>query len=132
MATLAEQFGEPISVYTREQAIDDGVLIDGTIGDLAEVSRQHFKYPIAMTAEVFEIIERAVNNPKYGNDYKGVWHDILYMSIHSPTEDLGLSGHLFQVIIKGAGRKQCHTLKILCHPDDNAEPVLTVMLPNQD
>jgi len=30
MSSMTEFFGEPISVYTREQAIEDGVLIDVT------------------------------------------------------------------------------------------------------
>ena len=69
-----------ISVYTREDAINDGVLVDLMTGDLAEVCRQHYKYPIACTASVWSIIETAVNNPKCYNDYAGVLHDILYMS----------------------------------------------------
>ena len=66
-----------ISAYTRAQAIDDGVLVDGTIGDLAEVSRQHYKTNIAMTIAVFDLIDRAVKHPDWCNDYAGVWHDIL-------------------------------------------------------
>ena len=37
-ATMTEIFGEVISVYTRAQAIEDGVLADMNIGDFQEVT----------------------------------------------------------------------------------------------
>ena len=121
-----------IFTYTRAQAIDDGVLVDGTIGDLAEVTRQHYKYPVAMTAAVFALMEQAVNNRKHCNDFKGVWHDILWMSKMNITRRFDESSHLFKVIITGTGRKRTHELKIVCGPGDDAEPVLTIMLPEED
>ena len=118
--------------YTRAQAIDDGVLVDGTIGDLAEVTRQHYKYPVAMTAAVFALMEQAVNNRKHCNDWRGVWHDILFMSRAYITRRFDDTSHLFEVIITGTGRKKKHTLKIVCGPGDDAEPVVTIMLPEED
>lgn len=118
--------------YTRAQAIEDGTLVDGTIGDLAEVTRQHYKYPVAMTAAVFALMEQAVNNRKHCNDFKGVWHDILGMSKMYITRRLDESSHLFEVIITGTGRKRIHELKIVCGPGDDAEAVLTIMLPEED
>lgn len=32
---------EPFSLYTREDAIEDGVLVDAQAGDFQNVSRQH-------------------------------------------------------------------------------------------
>ncbi len=128
---LPETYGPAIYSYTRREAIEDGVLVDGTIGDLAEVSRQHYRHPIAMTAGVFAVIQRAVENKKYCNDYKGVWHDVLYMSRVMPIRKWS-TGCLFKVIITGTGRKRYHTFKIECGAGDNAEPVLTVMLPDED
>ncbi len=129
---VREVFGEVIYGYSRAQAIEDGVLVDGTIGDLAEVSRQHFRYPIAMTAAVFGLMEKAVNHPKHCNDYKGVWHDICWMAKCGISRRFDPTTHLFRVIITGTGRKRLHTLKMVCGPGDNAEPVLTVMLPEED
>ena len=125
-------FADLIHTYTRAEAIADGVLIDAMQGDFAEVSRQHYKYPIAMTAGVFDLIARAVANKRHCNDYKGVWHDILWMSRQNIVRRFDATCHLFQVIITGAGRKRYHTLKAMCHPGDNAEPVITVMLPEED
>ncbi len=94
-------------------------------------SRQHYKYPVAMTAGVFGLIRRAVENKRHCNDYRGVWHDVLYMSRTTPVKRWQ-TGCLFRVIITGTGRKRNHTLKIECGPGDDAEPVLTVMLPEED
>ena len=121
-----------IYTYTRAQAIEDGTLVDGTIGDLAEVTRQHYKYPVAMTATVFALMEQAVNNKKHCNDWRGVWHDILFMSINYITRRFDDTSHLFEVIITGTGRKKKHTLKVVCGPGDDAEPVITIMLPEED
>jgi hypothetical protein len=122
---------EIIYSYTRAQALEDGVLVSGNEGDFAEVSAQHFKHPIAMTLAVFELIKKAVENPNYENDYKGVWHDILSMSINLSSR-IDESTRLFRVIITGTGIKRIHELKIVCHGGDNAEPVLTVMLSHED
>ena len=121
-----------IFTYTRAQAIEDGVLVDGTIGDLAEVTEQHYKWPVAMTASVFAMMEQAVNNRKHCNDYKGVWYDILWMSRMNITRRFSESCHLFKVIITGLGRKRIHELKLVCGPGDDAEPVVTIMLPDED
>ena len=138
MSTIRDQE----DFFGREQALEDGVLVDANIGDLAEVTREHYKYPVAMTIAVFELIEKAVNHPRWLNDYQGVWHDILHMSKVAIVRRIDARGdidiecaptqHLFRVIITGTGRKRWHTLKIVCHPGDNAEPVLTVMMPNED
>ena len=121
-----------VYTYTRAQAIEDGVLVDGNIGDLAEVTRQHYKWPVAMTAAVFALMEQAVNHPKWCNDFKGVWHDILGMSKMYITRRISKSSHLFEVIITGTGRKRKHTLKVICGPGDDAEPVITILLPEED
>ncbi len=100
--------------YTLDQALEDGVLVSANEGDLAEVTRQHLGDTKAyMTRALFDLIEKAVSNKRWCNDWKGVWHDILWMSRgvrkvvvqrNRPT--------LFKVIITGTGRKRLHTLKV--------------------
>jgi len=58
--------------YTRKEALEDGFQVDANIGDFAEVSRQHYKYPVFMTKAVFDLMERAVENPRWRDDFKGV------------------------------------------------------------
>ena len=112
--TVTEFFGEPISVYTRAQAIEDGVLAD--LSTLFPSATRLYKYPVACTSAVWNLIETAAKK------------DICYMSAKCPVVKIDESTMLFKVII---GRKT-HTLKVNCGPGDNAEPVITIMLRNED
>jgi hypothetical protein len=114
-----------IYAYTRKQAIEDGeqILLEGDLGKLAA---EHYKHPVYLTRAVWDVVERAVNNQKYCNDWECVIHDILWMS----RRNLGVGGsHLFQVIIRGAGRKQIYQMVIECGVTDidNPMPCLTIM-----
>ena len=130
-------FDEIISTYTRAQAIEDGVLIDAsgtgeTAALLREISRSHFKYPIAMTEAVFELIQQAVDHPKHCNDWKGVWHDILWMAkVDSTRQEIDPTTVVFTVIITGVGRSRYKRLKFVCGPNDDGSPCLTLMLPSE-
>ena len=131
MENLTEIFGKPISIYTRAQAIEDGVLVDLMQDKMLDVCHQHFKYPIACTIAVFDIMERAVSNRKYCNDFAGILHDMLYMSkVYSRKPDP--QTRIFTIKITGAGRQSLYTFKMVCGPGDDAEPVLTIMLPDED
>ena len=119
-----------ISTYTRAQAIEDGVLVD--LSAVAPgVCAQHYKYPIACTASVWGIIERAVKNEKHCNDLNGVIHDLLWMS-RTYKRDLDESTVIFRVKITGAGRQSVFNFKMVCGPGDDAAPVLAIMLPEED
>lgn len=126
--TMEDIFGEVISTYSRAQAIEDGVLVDGNQEELDEVSRQHYKYPIAMTYEVFHIMEKVVTAKRSSCDFKGVWHDICWMARSPLARAIDQTTQVFQVKI---GRKN-HQLKIVCGPNDDLTPCLTVMLKDQD
>lgn len=137
-------WGEPISTYSRAQAIEDGTLIDlsspmlslesgkSNPADVSELTRQLYKYPVACTSAVWGIVERAVASKNHCNDIRGVMWDILLMSQKGITQKIDDSQHLFQVIITGAGRKKIHTFRLICGPGDNMEPVITIMLPEED
>lgn len=120
-----------ISSYSRAQAIDDGVLVDLMQDVMKDVCRQHYKYPIACTSAVLDIIQRAVENKRHCNDYAGVLHDILHMS-KVYCRKLSESAVMFRVIIRGAGRKSVYDFKLICGPGDAGEPVITIMLPHED
>jgi len=126
---------ELIFVYSRKEALADGVQVDANIGDLAEVTRQHYKFPVYMTAGVFDLMEQAVNNAEACNDFKGVWHDILFMS-HAFSREVSPERREFQVIITtGPGLKEIiYDLAAECGPQDfdNAAPVVTIMLRDED
>lgn len=129
-ASMFELFGEPIHVYTREQALEDGVLVDARMGDFAEVTRQHVpgEIPVFMTRGLFELIRRAVENEKHCNDYRGVWHDVLWMSqgARRATAQQRIRAG-FRLIITGAGRRRLHTLVVAWDGE-----AFTFMLPEED
>ncbi|PTY03664.1 hypothetical protein DB347_20745 [Opitutaceae bacterium EW11] len=113
-----------ISSYTRRQAIEDGVLVD-----LSEhqITRQHWKLPVACTATVWAIIEAAVG--QRGQDLPGILHDLYSMArlaVRRAREGERLVR--FTVLISG----RAHQLKLHIGPGDTLAPVLTIMLPNED
>ncbi len=132
---MKDQSDDLIYIYSRKQALEDGVQVDANIGDLAEVTRQHFKYPVFLTRTVYDLMERAVNNRKWLNDWKGVWHDICWMCRQSVRGlPQGENTAVFQVIIRGAGKKSLYTMKAVCEAKDfdNAQPVITIMMADED
>lgn len=138
---MSQQAAEPgfwddadvVYVYTREQAIEDGVLIDARQGELEEVTRQHFPgpCPVVMTSGLYELIRRAVENRGAGNDWRGVWHDVLWMFRVSGARRGALDrmGDRcgFRVIITGTGRRRLHTVVGVFDGE-----ALTFMLPHED
>ena len=122
---------EIISRYTRADAIEDGTLIDIT-GNFPGISHQLYKYPVACTSAVWAIVEAAVASKQHCNDYKGVVWDLLWMSQKGIVRRIDESQHIYRMIITGTGTKKYHDFKIVCHGGDQAEPVLTILLPWED
>lgn len=122
-------FGPIISAYTPEQAIEDGYLVD--LNQWIPVSESGYKWPVACTMGVWNLIEKAVKNEHHANDYKGVIWDILYMSrmmVVKRWED----GQLFRVKIVGAAKQSVFTFKIQTNAGKNGSPWLVVSLPDED
>jgi len=124
MEEIQEVFGEVISTYTRAQAIEDGVLVDVSV-----MARETgFRFPVAITAGVHDLIENIPPSQSH-QDYKGRLWDVLYMA--SLAAKRGGSQVLYKLILHH-GRKKYATLKMHIGPGDNGEPVITIMLPNED
>ncbi len=120
MTTLTEIFGEPISVYTRAQAIEDGVLVD--LSDHADV-RKVFKYPVAFTSDLWDEIVRGQGQRERTRNAR-IW-DVCYMST-AFKRDLSESRRVFKVKV---GRRVL-VLWADCGPGDDAEPVITIGFPS--
>ena len=124
--------GAPIIYsYTREQAIEDGVLADLT----PWAKETGFTIPVACTATVWnQYVVPEENNSVLGQSERGRAHDLLwmlYLAIKKQPEAADLL--IFEVIFLNAGgKRETVKLKAVCGPGDNAEAVLTVMLPNED
>ena len=142
-ATMKEIFGEPISVYTRAQAIEDGQLID-----VSTVAREAgIVWPVAMTSAAWSDCVEWTDETEARKGYTGqsesgrLW-DVCWMlslavrgalrrGLDASTQPLYYS--LLRTPTAGRGvmpRKA--TLKFMVGPGDQGEPCITVMLPGED
>ncbi len=122
---LKDLFGDPIHSYTRKQAIEDGILVDVTA--LYPSDTRMYKYPVAITSEIWSLIEGK-------NEAVWVW-DICWMSINYVVSRPDDSTVIFEVLLpvkKGSERTTTYRLTSKCHPGDDWEPVITIMLEGQD
>jgi hypothetical protein len=120
-------FGEVIFRYTRAQAIADGVLVD--VSELA--SEAGFCWPVAVTAEVWGIIQTIPEKHRHEDPTGRLW-DVLMVAWANIRCGKGDGQELiFGVILHHEGGDRVE-LKLVAGPGDDAEPVLTIMLPDQD
>ncbi|MTI79999.1 MAG: hypothetical protein FH758_03790 [Firmicutes bacterium] len=120
---------EVIYQYTRKQTLEDGVLID--VSNTAKEAG--FRYPIAVTKAVWEdIITPDFKSRDCGQSEEGRLWDILQMCLLA-ARTCSEPELRFQVLVVFNGhQKKIVTLKAICHPGDDMEPVVTIMLPNED
>jgi hypothetical protein len=119
-----------IFAYTRAQAVADGVLVD-----VSELAREAgFKIPVAVTAGVWaECVE--VPRGVTGQDETGRLWDVLTVLRHTIAAKGNGSRVDFAVHVRKDNEESTPPLVPLyavCGPGDDAEPVITVMLPHED
>jgi hypothetical protein len=122
---------EVIYAYTRAQAIEDGVLIDVT-----ETAKEAgVKFPVAMTSAVwgkYVEVPEGVNH----QDERGRLWDIVWMFRHAAHNFSG-DTLFYKLYVRNHNRERLDsrdliTLKAVCGPGDTPEPVITIMLPDED
>lgn len=123
---VTDLFGEVTYSYTRQQAIEDGVLVD--VSSVAQEAG--FRIPVAITAGVHNMIGDIPASKSY-QDYAGRLWDVLYMCSMGARNNTDKSEFLYELILHH-GRKTYATLKCVIHGGDSSEPVITIMLPNED
>ena len=149
---------EAISVYTRRQAIEDGILVDCEQAPMGEMRTQLLKWPLAMTASAFHryvwSIDEEANLPP-DQSLEGRFWDVIWM-FHAtargtvPARRIDPCNLLFDFYcivadpslwsnerIDATGRggpegMRLVTLKAVSGPGDDGEPVMTFMLPEED
>lgn len=125
---------EAISCYSRAEAIADGVLIDVT----EAAQEAGFKVPVAITHAVWvDCVEWAMDAGKAAEqDESGRLWDVLWMGYHAcmnPGEGQRRDFQLYRVRQDACENgPSLVTLSIHIGPGDNAEPVITIMLPDED
>jgi hypothetical protein len=116
--------------YSRAQAIADGVLIDVT--DAAKTIG--FKLPTVVTDHLFHhYIEPPAGLEGEGQSVTGRLHDLMVLALFAARGAVNTDRVTFKVnFLMAHGRKE--TVEVIAHigPGDHGEPVLTIMLPEDD
>ena len=126
---------EVISVYTRAQAIADGVLHDVT--DTAKECG--FKIPVAVTSTIWgRWIEASPELQEYGQSTECRLRDlltVLFFKIRALPKDATPRRLAFRVrFLMDAEKEACEEPELTCDigPGDAGEPVLTILIPEFD
>lgn len=142
---------EVISIYTRAQAVEDGVLVDLMQPEtVAAVKEAGFRWPVAMTSGSFHLTvavpykteiagglgRRRVRELVRCCDLQGRLWDVLWMlNIAIRRASPGETILFFEVrCVTPESPKQLRVvrLKSVVGPGDDGEPVITIMLPDED
>lgn len=128
-------FGPIIHRYTRGQALADGVLVDVT--EMAHEAG--LRWPTAVTQAVWMyLIEWPADDGR--QDQAGRLWDVVWMAAHAirtappGREPLTRLDFTVSVVPRGSGDFKAlpQGLYMVCGPGDEGEPVLTILLPNED
>lgn len=133
---MKSMFQEVISVYTREDAIADGVLIDVT----ETAIEAGFLFPVAISSTAWSDCvawdKQDSKRQEIFQDENGRLWDVIYMArlaINSNKDSSQLLYTVYRVPKGGKAKKPRATqLKMIIGPGDNMEPVITIVLPNED
>ena len=142
--TMREFFGEPVSTYTRVQAIEDGQLID-----VSTTAREAgIVWPVALTSAALGDCVEWTDDTEARKGYSGqsesgrLW-DVCWMLsrvvLRAARQGLQASPahpmyvELLRTPREGRGVKpRLVHLKFIIGPDDAGRPCITVMLPGED
>ena len=127
---MHEFFGEPIHVYTRGEAIEDGTLVD--VGETAREAG--FAVPVALTSRLYADCNDLSGTHATGvEDTKGRLWDLLYMAALAARreENRNNSEFVFDLIMP-VGEETYYRAKCVIGPGDGGEPVITLMLSDED
>jgi hypothetical protein len=120
---------EVVSTCTRAQAIDDGTLVD-----VSSVAREAgITYPVALTRAVWsECVDASALPAALGQDESGRLWDVLWMLRCAIMARRGVDRLAYTLLVRRAdGRLRRVRLVSVCGPGDDAEPVITVMRPDE-
>lgn len=130
-----DPFGELIYSFSRAQAIEDGVLIDVT----ETAQEAGFRLPVALTSAAWhQTVEwtDADTRRQAPQDESGRLWDVLWMAYLAARRASGGCRVQFNVLVVPRGgaarRPRLMTLTMNIGPGDDSEPVITIMLPNED
>jgi uncharacterized protein DUF6573 len=145
--SMEEVFGEVLSSYSRAQAIEDGVLV--SLNDpsftfrpgLNICAEAGIKFPVAITIAAFAKTVSELDAPLPPcQDISGRLWDVLSMfkwAAKRGGSEIRFPLTVINWVCVGGKRinrtkRETVILKALCGPGDNGEPVITILLPEED
>jgi hypothetical protein len=117
--------------YTRADAIRDGVLIDVT----GTATAAGFRYPLALTAAAWARCVAVPSGIQCQEESARLWDVLTMLHVAIRRSSGAVSELFFGVHVRNDNREGIPPLvrlKALCGPGDEGEPVVTVMLPDED
>lgn len=128
---LAEFFGQPIYIYTRAQAVADGLQIEVT----KTAQEAGIRYPVFLTRAVYDNYV-AVPEGVTAQDEPGRLWDILWMLRYAMSRAKPLTLRLPVALYVRNDNTRARLVKLIatCGPldIDDAHPAVTVMTPEED
>ncbi len=132
----AAAFDPVISVYTRAQAIEDGILVD--VSDTAREAG--FRIPVAVTRTVWRRLVALPEGYRGFQDERGRLWDVVWMARHHALRASDSDRVTMCVLVRDIRkdlrdsnrppRRHCPIVAI--GAGDAGEPVVTVMFPEDD
>jgi hypothetical protein len=121
---------EVIHAYSRANALADGMLID--VSERAK--EMGIKPPTALTRAVWDSYVALTPAAKQaGNDEQGRLWDVLWMFRCAAVLEPDTDRLQFQLhVVTDSISPTLVTLKAILGPGDHGEPVLTILLPDED
>ena len=148
MSEQDEVFAEVIYSYTRAQAIADGVLVDLSAPSftfrpgLNILKEAGIKFPVAMTSTAFARVVQDPDEPlPDGQDVSGRLWDVLTVFKLYARQNGGDTIFFFVTVLNWVYvdgkrtervKQESVQLKAVSGPGDTPEPVITIMLPDED
>ena len=136
MVSLTEVFGEPISVYSRSQAIEDGYLVD-----VSETAKEAgFEIPVALSRAVHSELVALPEGYRGWQDYSGRLWDVVFMAAHAARRNRKSDRVRFCVLVRDIRKDgldserppRRHFPIVSIGGGDAGEPVVTIMFPEDD
>jgi hypothetical protein len=129
MVANTEPTWDVIHTYTRAQAIEDGVLVD-----VSEMAREAgVKTPVAVTQRLWDgYITPDPRSVGWGQSIEGRLWDVLWMLSVAAHKTASNRVDFKVIFIMKEKQRRTVSLYALCGPGDDGEPVITIMLPDED
>jgi hypothetical protein len=131
-----------ISVYTRADALQDGVLVEVPVNLSIEAG---VKIPVALTSEAWYFIDPGNLDELPGQSITGRLWDLLHVFRVIASQARHTDRILFNVAFLMPGsnsreqsiqdpgeHEEVVSFKAICGPGDDMKPVVTIMLPWED